>query len=323
MITSEWPTSEHPEWAPFLVQQVKSLKAAGIDVVVYPFRGGKNPFNYLKAWIRLRQLYTLKEFDLIHAQFGQSGLLALGSKLPLVVTFHGSDLQGYVGERGEPMFSGFLLQVLSRYIARCASQRIVVSKHLTHHLPPDLHVHIIPCGVDLALFHIMDQWDARQQLGLPVNKHLLLFAANPDNPIKRYALAQQSVSLVSSQFDVELVTISDVPHEMVPVYMNACDALLMTSKHEGSPTVVKEALACNFPVVSVDVGDVRDRIEEIDGCVLCLDDSPQSIADGIVEVLKSRRRTKSREHITDLDEQEIAKQIIEVYRLAVELGTAL
>jgi teichuronic acid biosynthesis glycosyltransferase TuaC len=321
MITSEWPTSEHPEWVPFLVQQVRFLRAAGVDIVLYPFRGGKNPFNYLKAWVNLRKQYSLKGFDLIHAQFGQSGLLAWFSYLPLVVTFHGSDLQGYVGERGEPMVSGYLLQALSCFIAHRASQRIVVSKHLTHYLPQNLPVHIIPCGVDLDLFRLMDQRDARKQLGIALDKRLVLFAANPDNPIKRYALAQEAVSLITSQFDVELVTISDIPHEIVPVYMNACDVLLLTSKHEGSPTVVKEALACNLPVVSVDVGDVGDRIEGIEGCVLCRDDSPQSIAAGMVEVLETGRRTESREQIDDLDEREVAKRIIEVYRLAIELET--
>jgi glycosyltransferase involved in cell wall biosynthesis len=163
--------------------------------------------------------------------------------------------------------------------------------------------------------------DARRQLDLPLDKSFVLFAANPDNPIKRYTLAKEAVALLKSRFDVELVTVYRASHDLIPLYMNACDVLILTSAHEGSPTVIKEALACNLPVVSVDVGDVCYRIGNIPGCIVCADDSPERISEGLAEVLQVRERISSRESISDLDEREIVKQIIEVYRAAVNKGS--
>jgi teichuronic acid biosynthesis glycosyltransferase TuaC len=318
MITNEWPTPEHPEWGPFIVQQVEYLRKAGVDVEVFSFHGKGNPINYLRAWLRLRRLHDMQQFDLIHAQFGQSGLVALPSRLPMIVTCWGSDLQGIVGANGRYTVAGRVLQLLSRYVARHAKEIIVVSERLAKCLPHGLPVHVIPHGVDLDRFRPIPQPEARRQLRLPLDKRLVLFAAlNPREPVKRHHLAQEAVALLRTQFDVELVTVSGVPHELVPVYMNACDVLVVTSRHEGSPTVVKEALACNLPVVSVDVGDVRQRIEGVQGCVLCADDSPETIAEGLAQVLRVRSRIRGRDTVADLDVRVVAQRIIEVYRSAL------
>jgi glycosyltransferase involved in cell wall biosynthesis len=150
-------------------------------------------------------------------------------------------------------------------------------------------------------------------LDLPLDKSFVLFAANPDNPIKRYTLAKEAVALLKSRFDVELVVVFRAPHEQMPLYMNACDVLILTSAHEGSPTVVKEALACNLPIVSVDVGDIRSQIERINGCVLCSDCSAETIASGLAEVLQVHDRIRSRSSISALNSATIANQIINVY----------
>ena len=123
----------------------------------------------------------------------------------------------------------------------------------------------------------MPQPESRKQLGLPLDKHLVLFAAYSCRPVKRRHLAREAVTLLQREVDVELVEIFDVPHKLVPLYMNACDALVITSKHEGSPTAVKEALACNLPIVSLRVGDVAQRIQEVEGCVLCDDDAQRPL----------------------------------------------
>jgi glycosyltransferase involved in cell wall biosynthesis len=130
-------------------------------------------------------------------------------------------------------------------------------------------------------------------------------------------LAQAAVDLVRRTFNVELITVSGVPHKLVPLYMNACDVLILTSKHEGSPTVVKEALACDLPIVSVDVGDVRNRIEGIQGCILCSDDSPETIASALSRIFQHRNRIQGRETVADLREELIVEKIIGVYRSAI------
>jgi glycosyltransferase involved in cell wall biosynthesis len=100
----------------------------------------------------------------------------------------------------------------------------------------------------------------------------------------------------------------------MPTYLNACDVLLLTSKHEGSPTVTKEALACNLPIVSVDVGDMRRQIGSIEGCVLCEDDSPQVIASGVSSVLRSRKRVEGRKSVAQLDERLMVEKITSIYQ---------
>jgi len=287
---------------------------AGVDVDIFSFRGGKNPINYLKAWLRLRRQFDFSNFDLIHAHFGQSGTVAMPAPIPVVVTFHGSDLQGDVGADGRYTASGKTLQLLSRFIAGIADQNILVAEHLANCLPPKIPYHVIPCGIDLELFEPISREQARSQLDLPLHKAIVLFVANSDNPIKRYWLAREAINLLKGQMEVELLTVCGVSHDLIPVYLSAGDALLLTSTHEGSPNVVKEALACNLPVVSVDVGDVRERIAGIEGCVLCEDYSPETIATGLAQVLQDHEHIQGREAIADLDERLVARRIVEVYK---------
>lgn len=321
MVTSEWPTPEHPERVPFVVQQVEGLRQRGIEVEVFSFRGARNPVNYVRAWQALRREHDLHSFDVVHAQFGQSGLLAWGAKTPLVVTFWGSDLQGIVNSNGSYTWIGRFQQLTSRLVACYATEVIVVSKHMSKFLPRHVaeSCHVIPGGIDLELFHPMPQEEARQQLELPMNRRLVLFPANPERSVKRYPLAQQAVQWVNEQenMEVDLVVLSGVSHDMVPVYMNACDALILTSKHEGSPTVVKEALACNLPVVSMDVGDVRERIEYVEGCIVCENDSIPAIAESLNNVLLCSKPIQGRSAIKDLNTNLVIDEIIKVYDSAI------
>jgi teichuronic acid biosynthesis glycosyltransferase TuaC len=139
MVTSEWPTSEHPDWVPFLVQQVAFLRKAGVDVDVFSFRGAKQFSNYLRAWMQVQRKRSSNHYDLVHAQFGQSGLITLPKSLPLVITFHGSDLQGDPSFRGRYTLQGRLLKMVSRFVALFADEIIVVSsaKSLWSLLPLD------------------------------------------------------------------------------------------------------------------------------------------------------------------------------------------
>lgn len=318
LITSEWPENEGLARVPFLVQQVNYLSSAGLNITVYHFRGKKNPINYLKAWLRLRWHYNLESYDLIHAHFGQSGLIAIPTSRPLIVTFHGSDLQGIIGRKNEYTFAGKILKAASRLVARYADQIILVSKHMSKYLPPGIGYHVVPCGVNMDLFVPLSQTLCRERLRLPRNKLLVLFGGNPDDPCKRYYLAKQAVEILKAQLDVDLLCLRAVAHEQMSWYLNASDVVLLTSKHEGSPSIVKEALACNCPVVSVDVGDLRERISGIEGCVLCLNDSPSTIASAIRQVIASKGHFESRRHVLDLDETCIAKQIIQIYESVIE-----
>ena len=152
MITSEWPTPGRPRTTHFIKRQAEFLRAAGVHVDVFQFKAGKRPWNYLAAWVRLRRRLARTRYDLVHAQFGQSGLPALPKRLPLVVTFRGDDLEGIVGEDLRVTVAGRLLQFASRGVARCADACIVVSEHMKQFLPRSVPAHVIPSGLDLDLF---------------------------------------------------------------------------------------------------------------------------------------------------------------------------
>ncbi len=322
MVTSEWPDSSDKEWSPFLAEQVHYLRAAGIHIDIFHFRGRKNPVRYLSAWITLRQQHRFNNYDIIHAQFGQAGLIALPSNIPLVVTFHGSDLQGYTNSDGIFTLAGKILTKVSQFVSTKADRSIVVAEHLANLLHNSSNVVVIPCGIDTQIFYPRDSSLARQRLNLPEHKPLVLFPSSPNRPEKRYHLARKACDIAREKLDLELIVLDGIPHDQVPLYMNACDALIFTSKHEGSPTVIKEALACNLPIVSVDVGDVRERISNISSCILCKDDSPDTIAQGLIKVLIKRQRIIGETRIAELDWQTITAKIISVYRAILPLETA-
>jgi glycosyltransferase involved in cell wall biosynthesis len=314
MITSEWPTADCPGSGVFVAQQVRFLRSAGVDIDVFAFRGAKSPWRYLRAWSEVRKRLRRERYDLVHAQFGQSGLLALPKRLPLVVTFRGSDLQGVVGRSGRYLLSGSILKAVSRVVSLFADQIIVVSEAIAKHLPSERAYHVIPSGLDLERFQPGGQREARERLGLPAERRLILFGGNPDVSEKRFSLARDAVERLRRRWDVDLVVAKGVPQDLVPTYMSACDLLLLTSSHEGSPNMVKEALACNLRVVSVDVGDVRVRLGKSDGCVVCDDDRPETIAAGLEKVLRDTRPFDGRSLLVGLDERILSRRVVELYR---------
>jgi teichuronic acid biosynthesis glycosyltransferase TuaC len=146
----------------------------------------------------------------------------------------------------------------------------------------------------------------------------ILFPSNCENPIKRFDLALASVEAIRrSGIDAEVHQLQGVPHAEVPIWINASDVLLLTSAHEGSPNIVKEALACNVPVVSVDVGDIRERIQGIGGCYLALPE-PLDLATKLKAVQERPCRVNGRTTMQDLSVEAIAVRLSEFYREILE-----
>lgn len=316
MITSEWPTPENPFLVPFLVQQVEFLRRAGVEVEIFFFRGAKNPLNYFLAWQRFNREYgdRRERFDLVHAQFGQAALIPWPKRLPLVITFHGTDMLGELSPDGRRTLRGRLLQWLGKRAAHFADAVLIVSNEMRKHLAPVKPSDILPTGVDLDSLPGLTRDDARRQLGLPVEERLALFVGSPDNPLKRYALAQQAVESLNRRLPTRLILGWGRPHPEIIIMMYACDVLVVTSQTEGSPTIVKEALACDLPIVSVIVGDVVERLDGVEGCEIVADDRPESIADALERTLRRGGRLTSRKAIEQLDEKVLANKLIGIYR---------
>ena len=317
MVTCEWPDQHSPHHVPFIVRQVEFLRRAGIDIDVFSFRGARNPLNYLRAWQQARRKLRGGTYDLIHAQWGQSAPTVLPTRLPLVVTFRGGEGEGIVGDDGKYTFSGEVLRLVSAYVARRADELVVVSAHMRDYLPRR-RTHVRPSGLDFSRWPLMPKEEARRQLGLSQTKRLVLIAGNPAEARKRYELATQVVSKLAHDVEAELVVAWRVPHERVPLFMNACDALLFVSMYEGSPNVVKEALACNLPVVSVVVGDVAERLAGVDGCAVCDSSDPDRLAAVLTQVLRRGGRVEGRAAVRELDEALLAQRTIDVYRMAID-----
>ncbi|HYL22440.1 MAG TPA: glycosyltransferase [Gemmatimonadales bacterium] len=321
MLTTHWPTPGQPRTTYFIKRQADFLQAAGVLVDVFHFRGQRNPWNYLSAWWRLRRRLARNYYDVMHAQFGHSGMLAFPKRLPLVVTYRGSDLLGEVGRGARYTRFGRLLQWVSRAVARRADAVIVVSEHMKAELPPGVPAHVIPSGLDFELFRPIPRDEARRHLGLPPDRPLVLFAGSPEWPRKRYALARAAMDCLGRTLPAELVIAWGVPHDDIPYYMNACDALVFTSMQEGSPNVVKEALACDLPVVSVPVGDVPIRIAGVAGCELCADEHPETIAAALERTLRRGGRAGGgRAAVRELDERLLTQRVIDIYRSIMRPG---
>ena len=299
-----------------VVNQVNALNEAGASVTIFHFRGRKNPLRYVSAIYRFRK-YDLSKYSLVHAHHGQSGIVALSQRLlPVVVTFHGSDLQGIRGTDNRITLAGHALRGVCRLVAMCADEVIIVSEHMACMLPNRTY-QVIPAGINLELFRPGNMERSRVQLNLPLDRKLVLFVGDPMRPEKRHSLAEEVVQIVARSFPVELVTAGNAPHEMIPLYMNACDAMLITSSSEGSPAAVKEALACNLPIISVDVGDIRQRIELVDGCAIVENNEAGTIAVTLEGILRQNRRICGALAVCDMDEGLLARRVINIYKAAI------
>ncbi len=319
MITTEWPSPEYPNRVPFLVRQVELLRQQGVQIDVFHFEGKKQLLNYLRAGMDIRAKLRTNQYDLVHAQWGQSAFPVIFTLLPLVVTFRGSDIYGATTNRGAYSFLGRVLAFFSRQVvSRRATALVLVSRQMEALIPRYIlkKTTVIPSGIDLELFKPMDKTQCRTELGLSHEIVLILFGSSPSRPEKRYDLAAEAVHTISAEIPCQMIVAANIPHSLMPTYLNAVDLVVLTSVHEGSPNIVKEALACNTPIVSVNVGDVAERLNGLDGCEIA-DASVVELANSIRSVLKRKRPFEGRQSIMSLNEKHLTDQLIRVYKRVI------
>ena len=255
--------------APFIQEQIDAVSRCGVNVDIFTIVG-KGIRGYLKNKFLLDK--KIKEFqpNLIHAHYGLSGLLAnLQRNVPVVTTYHGSDINDSKA------------YCFSRIAIRISAWNIFVSEKNILKLGVKNKFSLIPCGVNVELFHPIEKKLAREKLGLSSNEKLVLFSGRFDDRVKNSELAIKAVHLLS---EVRLIELKGYSRDEVALLMNAVDVCLMTSFTEGSPQFIKEAMACNCPIVSVDVGDVKYLIENVDYCFI-VNGEEHEIADKINEIL--------------------------------------
>ncbi len=316
--TSIYPTDERPGRGSYVKTQVEALREIGlaVDVFVLPSKGrsrvrGTQYVNGARELSRqLRQGY-----DLVHAHYSFMGMIArMQRRLPLVVTYHGSDLLGAVnnGDGRHTRFGEVAVRI-GRLLGRVVDASIVQTDEMATRLGARDHVHVIPHEVDLDLFRPIPRDEARREVGLDTDSRYVLFAADPRVQVKRFGLARAAVDRLNADgLDAELVVCSREPQARLALYMNACDALVLSSFQEGSPNVVKQSMACNLPIVSTDVGDVRELVGTTDGCYVCAAE-PDALAAPLRELLVEPRRTSGREAVKHLAKSRVAAQVEAVY----------
>ena len=313
VVTNLWPTASDPGYGSFVKAQMESLRPLGVEWDVLFIDGRRSKWNYLSAVGELRRKLKSRSYDLIHAHFGLSGWVArLQGRVPVVVSFMGDDVLGRFTRTGCITLYGRFLQLTSFVLARLVSSVVVKSSEMRARLRLD-RAHVIPNGVDLNLFRPVDRDEARRALGLPLPKRFILFPYNPQELRKRYDLIVAAAELARRDIpELEILHVRGVPRERMPLYMNAADVLVLASMAEGSPNAIKEAMAVNLPVITVDVGDTADLIGATEGCFLVPRDG-EAIAARIVEVCRRGTRTQGREWIARLSMEKVAREIVEVY----------
>lgn len=290
-------------FAPFIEEQAEALKQVGCRIAYYGLKG-KGLVGYLKNLPDLKRKIRLFQPDIVHAHYGLSGLLAnLQRSVPVVTTYHGSDINN------KKALS------FSKIAMRLSAWNVFVSKKTLEIAKPTKSYSLLPCGVDLSEFQLTSKSEAREQMHLAQEKQYVLFAGAFDNSVKNAPLAKEAVSLLDNN-KVELIELKGFSRAEVTLLMCAVDAFLMTSFSEGSPQVIKEALACGCPIVSVDVGDVRERTTHVEGCFVTSSHDPKELSDLLKKAFLLDERTKGRERIVldGLDNETVANKLIDIYK---------
>ncbi|HZT97551.1 MAG TPA: glycosyltransferase [Chloroflexota bacterium] len=312
-VTNMFPTERNPQFGIFIQEQVESIRQLGLEVDVLFVNGREGRLRqkgYLVGFPALWRALRSCRYDVIHAHYIFSGIIARAQwAAPLVLTHHGVEVRD--------RFQGGLCR-LTRF---WPDEQIVVADWMIAPLRSP-RAHVIPCGIDLDLFRPMPKADARAQLGLEPEKRYVLFAGYTWDPVKRFHLVEQAVRILKSRLpDVELVAVCQQPHQRIPLYMNACDVFAMTSSFEGSAQVVKEAMACNLPIVATDAGDNWDVLGDTAGCYRTGDD-PKEIAGHLEAAVSPPLRTDGRKQVERFGLRSTAERVVSVYEAALRAGPA-
>jgi glycosyltransferase involved in cell wall biosynthesis len=267
---------------------------------------GRGVREYLHFLPMVRRELRQGEYDLIHANYGLTAPYAVTQfELPVLLTLWGSDVVGFDG-------------LVTKACAWRVDAITVRSEEMRELLGRDAY--IVPSGIDMERFRPIDRTTARERVEWDADGTYVLFPYSPDYERKNYPLARRVVDRAAERLgrDVSLRTISGVSHENVPYYVNAADAVILTSSHEGSPNTVKEAMACNVPVVSTDVGDVRERMADVS--VGGVGTTEEDLIDLLVETLRTDGRSNGREAVSKVTWDRIGDRLIAIYRGLLDEG---
>jgi glycosyltransferase involved in cell wall biosynthesis len=312
IITNLWPTSQKPAYGPFVKRSVDGLEALGIKGDVLFVHGYMGKSAYVCAAIIVTLLSAEKRYRLVHAHGGETALIArFYASAPVIASYLGSDLLA-------PTENGWPVRIRSTILRRHAALMTATttkSRHMESVLPRAARRRnrIIPDGVELRKFTPIDRDVARMHLNWSRAASVVLFAGRAD-PIKRLWLAREAVELARRELpDLELAVVSTAAPGEMPLYYSAADCLLHTSSSEGSPNVIKEALACNLPIVATPAGDIEELVKRAHpGAVVPAE--ARALAIELVRCCRVPTRSNGRTLTNGLDLESAAIATLDFYR---------
>jgi len=309
VVTNLYPTADRPFISPFVKEQVESMRELFPDLTidVRIIEGVRPRGAYLREMLFLPGVVKKGRYDIVHAHFGLTLVSTLFVRVPLVITFHGSDLLVNPTKH------------ISRLLAPMASRVIAVAQRLRESLG---YGEVIPCGIPVQNFALPLHYANKPGAKIP-GRLKILFPSDPARKVKNYglfrAVCQELKRRGNTVKEVYLANI-DRAH-IAEVYWN-CDIMLLTSFSEGSPTVIKEAIAAKLPFVSVDVGDVKEWARLVEFGIIATDREPKTIADAVVGLLariEHRAAMDNSKCIEAMDLTNVSRRIKHIYDEVSEL----
>jgi glycosyltransferase involved in cell wall biosynthesis len=292
-----YPTEARPYFGIFVKRQVDAVRASGTETAVYFTDASSGRRRYLTALPGLRARLRRGDFDVIHAEHTYCVLQLLVARAaarlpetPLVFTLHEGEIHGglrsAVQQRVHPLRALTYARGPKRFALRKADRRISVAAGLAERVGFEGAVDVIGPGTDLELFRPMEKAICRETLGLPQDRPVVLFPADPADPNKGFDLVQAALGRLES--NPLLLAGGSIPPSQMPIHLNASDAVVQASSYEAAPTVIREAVACGVPVVSTDVGDAEQLLTGLPGGFVSQRE-PAALASSIERAIASPR----------------------------------
>lgn len=290
---------------PISTLQGQSLEKIGLRVTYFDVIG-KGILGYLSNLKKLSAYIKSNAPDIIHAHYSDKGILTLltFTNIPLVVSLMGSDILSV------SKYHTFLIRVCTKLW----SATIVKSVQLSEILNSRNKVIVLPNGVDFEVFYPIDKQTAIHKLGWDSDFVNILFCSDPQRKEKNFKLAEEAIRMLKTNMqNCKVHFLKDIPISEMRLYYSAADVLLMTSLYEGSPNVIKEAMACNCPIVSTDVGDVKEVLAHTAGCYVTSCDDKDICEKILLAMQYSKQRTQGRENVKHLDSKIVADKLVSIY----------
>lgn len=308
-ITNNYPTPAYPIFGIFVKEQIDSLTDQGLKNEVFFINGReKGKLEYFKAIFKLRKFLKGKEFDVVHCHHALSGICFIFSgqskKYKSVISYQNDPLH----EQGKYLYTF----IRKRFNAIILKNNSPVVDNST--------VYYQPNGVNTNFFKPIPKEECIKKLKLRNDKRYILFvSSNYIREQKRYDRFLEVLEILKSKYklnNIEELKLINTERKVVPYYFNAASLHLLTSDFEGSPNSVKEAMACNTPVVSTNVGNVEELLRGVEGSWVSNTKNAEELAELAYKALQNNNECIGREHLikNELDIESVAKKITSIYK---------